>query len=263
MKFFLSNASFSILTVVLPFSFMVNQVPQDPPGKKEKRHIKIVKIDDEGNKTELDTLDENNGIFVWNGDTIDNEEGFDFDFDFNVDGKNAHAFVFKFKDLDSLKQFQAKIEKDVEKAFHDMRIWEDKDGTALMLPRPPHPPPPPHMPKMLQFEKIKAENNIDLSDPGIISYKRKDKSGGREKITIIREKPEEREKLHEEIIITGRGAGDAHFLRKPPSGMHEMEVIEKDGKIIKIRKHRDDNKNEMEAEVEVIKEKEPSENENN
>ena len=122
------------------------------------------------------------------------------------------------------------------------------------LPQPPSPPHPPHMPKMMQIEKRKAKNNIDLSDPGIISYKKKNKSRGREKITIIREKPEEGEKLHEEIIVTGQGAGDAHFLRKTPSGMHEIEVIEEDGKIIKIRKHRDDDNNVKEVEVKQIEE---------
>jgi hypothetical protein len=35
-------------------------------------------------------------------------------------------------------------------------------------------------------------SSIDLSDPGIISFKKKKMSGNREKITVIRHEPNER-----------------------------------------------------------------------
>ena len=271
MKFFLSNALVSITTVVLPFSFMASEIPEDPPKEKESRHIKLVKIDDEGNKTELDTIIEGDGVFVWNGDTVGNEMDFDVDFDFDVDGENAHAFVFKFKDLDSLEHLESKIIKDVDEALSDIRVWKDKDGTSFMLPEPPHPPHPPHLPQMMHIEKRQSGNSIDLSDPGIISYKKRDKSRGREKITIIREKPKEGREKQEEIIVTGTGK-DPHFLHNAPPKMHKFEVteddeetkiIEEDGKVIKIRKQSNGNENEVEVKVEVIKEEETPEDDNN
>jgi hypothetical protein len=51
--------------------------------------------------------------------------------------------------------------------------------------------PAPQKTPFLRFNRNKNENIIDLSDSGIISYKKKKLSGGREKIVIIRkmEKP--------------------------------------------------------------------------
>jgi hypothetical protein len=53
-------------------------------------------------------------------------------------------------------------------------------------------------------------NVIDLSDPGIISYKKKKMSGGREKITIIRNEPSEKE-IEKEVSITIPDAPNPEF----------------------------------------------------
>ncbi len=45
-------------------------------------------------------------------------------------------------------------------------------------------PPPP---KIFRFERRENQHVIDLTDPGIISYKRKKIRGGKEKVIIIRE----------------------------------------------------------------------------
>ena len=46
-------------------SFSIRENPQDPPrGKKKEKHIKIEKIDDQGNKTEIDTIIKGDDFFV-------------------------------------------------------------------------------------------------------------------------------------------------------------------------------------------------------
>ena len=103
MKRILTTTTFFVCCIFLLSSFSLMEKPQDQPhSKKKTRHINLVRVDDEGNKTELDTIIEGNDVFVWNGDTIGNAEGFnwnsegdfdfdslaelpDFDFDFDVD----------------------------------------------------------------------------------------------------------------------------------------------------------------------------------
>ena len=64
----------------------------------------------------------------------------------------------------------------------------------------------PHAPKVIRIEKH-GGNVIDLSDPGIISFDKKDLKDGKEKIVIIRKKPWEKHiEIHEEIIMHGAGA---------------------------------------------------------
>ena len=41
---------------------------------------------------------------------------------------------------------------------------------------------------LFRFNRNKSETSINLNDPGIISYKKKKLSGGREKIIIVRKK---------------------------------------------------------------------------
>lgn len=72
---------------------------------------------------------------------------------------------------------------------------------------------------------MRNPNVINLSDPGIISYKKKKLSGGREKITIIRN---EVKKAEEEILHFQTGDGDAE-LRKmnAPRVVREFEIQKK------------------------------------
>ena len=48
------------------------------------------------------------------------------------------------------------------------------------------------------------QNLIDLNDPDIISFERKELSGGREKIEIIRKKPTEKQVRVETEVITDK-----------------------------------------------------------
>lgn len=184
MKRILSVTGIIALAFFMLSSFSLRENPQDPPrGKKGKKQIKMVKVDEDGNKTELDTIIEGENVFVWKGDTIGggkelkwiskedfNMEDFDMDFDFDID------------------------------------LEECEEGHRMIM-RAPHAA---HAPKVIMMKKGKQGNVIDLSDPGIISYDKKDLKGGKEKITIIRNKPSEKDiELHEEIIMHG---GDNHSM---------------------------------------------------
>ena len=71
MKRNLLETGLLVLAILVLSSFSIRENPQDPPrGKKKERHINLVKIDDDGNRMELDTIIVGDDVFVWNGDTI-------------------------------------------------------------------------------------------------------------------------------------------------------------------------------------------------
>ena len=71
MKRILSVILLSGFALFVLSSFSIRENPQDPPrGKKTEKHIKMVKVDDNGKKIELDTVIAGDEILVWNGDTI-------------------------------------------------------------------------------------------------------------------------------------------------------------------------------------------------
>jgi len=69
---------------------------------------------------------------------------------------------------------------------------------------------------------LQSRNMIDLSDPGIISYEKKKLSGGREKITIIRNEVKETENKVIEIR-TGDGENE-ELIREIPHINREIKV---------------------------------------
>lgn len=250
-----------IASFLLFSSFSLRENPQDPPrGEKSERHIKLIKVED-GKKTELDTIIKGDNIFVWNGDTI----GADGDFNFVMPD---------LPELDSLhKNFTFRFNGD------DM----DFEPPFVFPPDAPRPPKAPHI---LHFRNNSGENIIDLSDPGIISYKKRDKSGGREKITIIREKNEENEneevdiswtanpsgflvkalpKIEKRIKVIKNDDGEIEVFEngnlKTSSDESTIEVMEKDGKVVIIREK--NKKDAKEIEVEVKEKKTENSQENN
>lgn len=258
MKFFLSNALFSITTVVLPFSFVLNDIPEDPPTGKDTQQIKVIKIDSEGNKTELDTIIKGDNIFVWNGDTIGN---------------------FEMPDLSKLDSLSKNF------TFHFSKDDIDFEPPFVM---PPYAPKPPKGPHVFHIKKKTSENIIDLSDPGIISYKKKSISKGREKITIIREEKEENEndevdgswsvspsefimkKPHEiekRIKIIKNDDGEIEVFEdedvKINSDGESVRVMEEDGKVIIIKEKKNKGETEIEVEVEVNEKETENSQENN
>lgn len=238
MKRILSVTATLVCVFFLLSSFSIRENPQDPPrGKKKERHIKVEKIDDNGKKMSLDTIVEDDGIFVWNGDTIgdgkdlkwiDGDEfkmdsifkNKDMDFEFNIDeDDDGNAFILKsgktkgfpmiyeFKaDGDSSKTYRVKIITDDDNAGDNVFMWHGKNGSDHMMV-PPRPARVPRVPDIMFIDKNKSDNVIDLSDPGIISYKKKKIRGDREKITIIREKPDDK-KVGKMIRITENKKGD-------------------------------------------------------
>lgn len=309
MKRVLSITGVLALAILFTSAISIRETPQDPPrGKKGKKHIKMVKVGDDGKKIEIDTVIAADNVFVWNGDTIgggkemkwiakedfkfDMDHDFDFDIDVEAD-EDGNVFVFKsgsgeahkvmrFKaDGDSAKQIRMKVITDGE--HEDIMKWHSKGGNEMIFAAPHGA----HAPKMIRIEK-KGGNVIDLSDPGIISFEKKDLKDGKEKITIVREKPSEKEvEVHEEIIMHGNhGAptfihenGDVQKVKqiKVIAGeegnieiledgkvwsIDEMDegtkVIEKDGKkiIIKKQKAGEEMKFDIEVEEELHEKKE-------
>jgi len=157
-------------------------VPQDKTQAqpKKSRHIKMIKMEN-GKKMELDTVLTGDDIFVWNGDTINpvkhvkkfSHAGFDKMHHIDVEGDSAHKKII------------------IHKRLHDGN--EADHFVYLNEPRMKHFPPMPPMPPVPHLKMMKDKHSgrsINLNDPNIISFKKKDLSGDREKIEIIRKKTE-------------------------------------------------------------------------
>ncbi len=296
MKNILSLTGILALAILFTSAISIGETPQDPPrGKKEKKHIKMVKVGDDGKKMEIDTIIEATQVFVWNGDTIGDgkelkwigEGDFDLDMDFDINveedgdgnvfilkgkGKNE-PLIYKFKteEGDSLKEIRIKVIADGDN--EDIMQWHSKGGNDMFFAAPQG-----AEPRVVRIDKNKG-NVIDLSDPGIISYEKKDLKDGKEKIVIVREKPAKQDvELHEEFIIQGaKGAPmmihegmpqkakqikviagddgqieiieDSKVWSVEESG-DETKVIEKDGKMIIIKKQKQGGEMKVDVEVE-------------
>ena len=297
MKRILSITGILSLVLILLTAFSLRENPQDPPrGKKDKKHLKLVKIDEDGKKMELDTIIEGENVFVWKGDTIGGEhklkwvsEGdfdmdFDMDFDFDVEesadrkviiiksGIVKAPTIHKLKmDGDSTKACKIIIISDGGHGDHNMMMFHGDEGDNEMIFHAPHMVGAPLPPEMM-MKMHKQGNIIDLSDPDIISYNKKDLKDGKEKITIIRHKPVEKEIKMEEIFMHGAGNHPMIIHGKHPwktktlkvikkedkniwhgkEGDGKVQVIEEDGKIIHIKEIKEGN--EKKIEVTVVKE---------
>jgi len=287
MKRILSITGILAFAILFMSAISINDYPQDPP--KKKKHIKMVKVDDNGKKMELDTIIEADEIFVWNGDTIDggkelkwfSEGEFDMDFDIEVDKDGEqNVIVMKSKDGKSPAIFKFKTDGNEDE---NVMFWNDKDHNEMIFHTP-------RSPKVVRIKKQKSGNVIDLSDPGIISYDKKELKNGKEKITIIRNKPSEDDiELEEEIIMHGSGAHPMLLHEGHPAktksikvirddegiieiideddvwnikeGDTDVQVIEKDGKKITIKKIKEGE--EIKVNVEVEEEKHEEGNEEN
>ena len=166
MKRILSVALLTGCTVFLLSTVAVGQQktpPPPPPPKapKTEKHIKMVKVDDKGNKVELDTVLTSDAPFVWNGDTIGGGKEMKWisKGDFMMDSMHQNNEM----------NFEYKIEDDGE--GNVMILKSGKGGNHMMMaPMPPGAPMPPHV---MMLRSHSNRNVIDLSDPGIISYDKK------------------------------------------------------------------------------------------
>lgn len=256
------------LTALLLSSTASAQKGNEPKEKKTSRHIKMMKIEN-GKKLELDTIFTNNDVFVWNGDTINppkhfkkvNPSGFDKmqQFDVKVDHKDGKEKVMIIKnkggkagepmiwhmdsdndleliteDCDSVGK-KIVIRKMIKDGNQDHMIYFNDSDMKHFPPIPPVPPLP-HM-KMMKMQH--SGQIINLNDPNIISYRKKEMSGGREKIEIIRKKSDGPENMSFDYKF------DSQLMPPPPpppppapgmirefnDGDQNIKVIEKKVKV--------------------------------
>jgi len=287
------------LALLLSSAISIHQTPQNiPQDEKGKKHIKMVKVGDDGKTMKIDTVMNVDEVLIWNGDTIDGGKAMkwvskgnmdmDMDFDFNIEedgngsvfvmksGKGGAPAVYEFKteEGDSTKQYRIKVISDGDVEDMDIMKWHNK-GDNDMFFGAPHVAPA-H--KIIRIDK-RDGNVIDLSDPGIISFEKKELKDGREKITIVREKPSKEDvELREEIIMNGGGGASMFIHEGMPhknkqikvfaddegkveifedgklwsvdEGDDNVKVIEKDGKKIIIKKTKEGNEMKVNVEVE-------------
>lgn len=265
MKRILSVTAELVCAFFLLSSFSIREHPQDPPrGKKKERHIKVEKIDDNGKKMSLDTIVEGDGVFVWKGDTIGGGKDLkwitrdefkldslhkNMDFEFNIDENDSgnvfvlrsgktkgNPMIYEFNsDDDSTKTYKVKIIAGDKDDNGNIMMWHGKNAPGHMLVAP-GPGRLPGVPNVMFMDKKKTDNVIDLSDPGIISFKKKKMSGDREKITIVREKPDNKDVEKDEEIIISSAGDAAMFAPKVPVKAHTIKVIKKDGEATQVIK---------------------------
>ena len=266
MKRILSITAILSLAFLFMSAITIMEVPQDPPkDKKVKKQVKMVKIEN-GEKVELDTIIEGDNVFVWKGDTINGgkdlkwitkgefnldslHQHFDMDFDFemNEDGE-GNVFIIKSGKGDNKMVKEFKINGD-----HEVMMWHNnKSKNDVFFGDAPMPP---HAPHMMIMNKNK-KNVIDLSDPGVISFKKKKLSGGREKVTIIRNEVDEKEvEIEQDIIIDTKGNHPMIWHQKEPGKTRAIKIIkEDDGKVEMIESEDIFNIKKGDKNVKIIKE---------
>ena len=199
------------LFILSSFSSETKKDDQKEPQKT--RHIKMTKIEN-GKRMELDTVVNEGETFVWDGDTIDGKPMVKHFGHFGPKGmKNIEMFmdgdkgdkdvmIYRSKGNDVMfRHMNPKI--DIEDfaegkgdsiseriIFH--KQFKDEDGHNMMfftdsdeMPFLPLPPVPP-VPHIKMFHYKQPGRIIDLNDPNIVSYRKKDMKGNMEKIEIVR-----------------------------------------------------------------------------
>ncbi len=263
MKRNLFVAAVFLLSVFTLSSFSIRENPQDTPREgKVKKHIKLETVDDQGKKTSLDTVIENGDFFVWHGDTIGGKTDFkwsskdglkldsllkdihvniDYDIEDNGNGKvivmksgnGGKQIVREFiTDGDSSQTFTFHVNSNNLMGDKDVMFWNDKDGNkTFFAPDFPNLPNVPDAPRVIFSGKTHRDNVIDLSDPGIISYKKKKNKDGTEKITVVRKQVDENDVENiEEIITTPKNV----IFNGSPQHIKRIKIIKDDGKDKKI-----------------------------
>jgi len=277
------------LTGALLSSFMLVQKGDEAQEPKKSRHIKMTKIEN-GKKMELDTVLTGDDVFVWNGDTVNpvkhigkfssSGSGKMHQVDVKVDrrdgkekvmiikhhdGKAGEPMIWNMDSGDDMEIVTEDIDSEgkrivVRKRLNDGtfdRLIFRSDGREMPIPPPPPAPPVPPVtpfPHMKVMKMQHAGQTIDLNDPNIVSYKKKDVKGGMEKIEIIRKKSENREN------VMFNFSSDSEFgIPEPPDAPEfnwesegdsiRMKIIEKrkvikgqNGKEIEIKVETEENK---------------------
>jgi hypothetical protein len=231
-----------ITATLMSFSFIQKSSEHQEPEKS--RHIKMTKIVN-GKKVELDTVLHNYDVFVWQGDTVGgkrmmkhiaksdinkrkhvkvvvNREGDDENVMIfhSKDGKDGEPMIWKSDSDEDFDIFTDELGDSIRKKIVIHKRLGDLDMDHMMFMHGPGhvaAPPVPHIKLMHQ----KDGRMIDLNDKNIISYRKKDMSGNREKIEIIRKKPNDAE--HSSSFSFE--SNDMLMPPPPPMPPHAPEVV--------------------------------------
>jgi len=246
--------AFAGLSVMLFSSGVFAQNELDTTKVSGTHHIKLMKIEN-GKKMELDTVLTADDFFVWDGDTINPEEGaamFDHDgfgkkhhFGMNIDERDGkktmtvrrfgkedddEPLFFKFDLDDDFPMFvddkepgrrSVCIHKRMKDGDPEASVRMNQSGAKHFCPGCPE-----FSGSEMKFDGGRQNGRvIDLNDPNIISYRKKKLSGGREKIEIIRKKSDRNEMSFDFNV------DDQLDMPEPPDA---VKLIDGDGTKFKV-----------------------------
>ena len=226
---------------------------------KKTRHIKMTKIEN-GKKMELDTILTDDEAFIWNGDTIGGKD-FTRHLSHSDFKRMGHEKIFADgnKNLNKVMIYRKRGGDPMLRHMshgENVEVFTESDGDSIgkriiiqqqindrndhlmfmddsvEMPFPPSPPMPP-APRMRILHANHAGTVIDLNDPDIITYRKKDLKGGREKIEIIRKKSKDSEKMNFNFKIGNDFVMPPmpeapEFNWQPDSADENMSIIEKE-----------------------------------
>lgn len=268
MKHTLAIFGMAGLAAMLFSSTALAQKGNEVKETKKTRHIKLAKIEN-GKKMELDTVITGDDVFVWKGDTIGGKDMGEHlsssdvgkmkhmevmvDGDENDEnvmiyhkkhGKSGDPMMIHMESGDDEEMFNEQVVDSVQKRIiirkrlkdgaEDQFIYLNEPNMKQFPPIPPLPP----MPHSKMLRGGQHGRVINLNDPNIISYKKKELSGGREKIEIVRKKSEGPENMSFDFQF------DDQLMPPPPppppapemtrefnDDNQKMKVTEKDVKV--------------------------------
>ncbi len=210
---------------ILPLAVSGQQTSSNEKVEKQERRIKIEKTDDKGNVIKLDTILYSDKPFVWKGDTIggSKKRRWITRDDFKMDSMHLN------KDI----KFEYKIDSDSEGNMYMFK--SGKDGDRMIMAHPgANGPFHPKAPRAMMLRGEKNKNVIDLSDPGIISFDKKLRKDGTEKITIIRKQVSEKQNIEKEIIIDSPVRSRMMLHGGSPNQTKTIRVIKSDDGTTKV-----------------------------
>lgn len=218
MKRILSFMLAAACVIILNTKTVIAQDTKPDIKKKTEKHIRLLKVDENGKKTEIDTVITGDAPFVWNGDTIGGEKEFKW--------ITRGDFT-----MDSIHKFDYKIEGDGKQMIIMHKGMNNSEGFMI-----PPVPPVPHLPKVMMLNRNRNKNVIDLNDPGIISYDKKVRKDGTEKITIVRKQVSDDVKMEEDVFIHAPGGVPAKvgFHPLPGEKVKTVKVVKSDDGTINI-----------------------------
>lgn len=265
-----------LATLVLT-SFTVTRNDDKPKEPKKSRHIKMMKMEN-GKKMELDTVITGDDVFIWQGDTIGGKElgkhispsGFDKKKHVKVivnddgkkekvmiikDGKEGEPMIYNMDSGDDMELLTEDVDSLGKKIVIRKRMKDDGENHMFFfngddMQHFPPMPPVPHM-KMMRMEH--SGQFINLNDPNVVSFKKRDLKGGLEKIEIIRKKTNESDNMNFDFQVDDQLVPPPPPPPMSPDAPEIIREYNQDRQNVKIieRKTKVDGKEGKELKVEV------------